>query len=199
MEKIPTTLVIHRRTDGFDSRLATMISPFVINPLEQQLGAVEPGQYKRAAGTDGGNWAYTKIKDMWHQEVDSDSSDDDAGDLERQVSDDEDKNTKGGDGSDDNDGDGGDILNGDDNDGDGGGIAGIPRPHGKRPHSNEKGAEKKKRARFQASGQALPSISEPARAISRAEAARAAGTKQRALTESTPKRSKQTRGMQRPT
>jgi hypothetical protein len=199
MEKIPTTLVIHKRTDGVDSRLATMSSPFVTNPLEQQLGAVEPGRYKRAEGLDGENWAYVKIKDMWHQEVDSDSSDDDAGDLERQVSDEEEENTRGEDGSDDNDGDGGGIFNGDDNDGDDGDIAAIPRPQGKRPHSKEKGAEQKKRARFLPSGHTLPSPSEPARAIPGAETAVTAGTKRRAQPESRPKRSKRTRGMQQPT
>ena len=43
MKLIPSTLVLHRRTDGADSRLATMRTPFTASPLEQQLGAVSAG------------------------------------------------------------------------------------------------------------------------------------------------------------
>ena len=97
MKKIPTTLVIHRRTDGVESRIATMSLPFVTNPLEQQLGAIEPGRYRRAEGRDGKSWVYDKSRDMWHEEVESESSDDDAGDLERQVFDDDEEGHGGGD------------------------------------------------------------------------------------------------------
>ena len=37
MEKLPSTLVIHRRTDGIDSRLAALETPVVPNPLEKYL------------------------------------------------------------------------------------------------------------------------------------------------------------------
>ena len=42
-----------------------------------RLGAVEAGRYQRAEGIEGEQWAFDKIKDMWQEEVASDSSEDD--------------------------------------------------------------------------------------------------------------------------
>ena len=77
MDRTPTTLVLHKRTDGFDTRLASLQSPFVQSPLANRLGATEPGRYRRATGTDGEQWAFEKVADLWDDDPDSDSGDGD--------------------------------------------------------------------------------------------------------------------------
>ena len=77
MERIPKTLVLHKRTDGFDTRLASLQSPFVQSPLANRLEVTETGRYRRATGTDGEQWAFEKVADLWDDDPDSDSGDDD--------------------------------------------------------------------------------------------------------------------------
>ena len=48
MEKLPLTMVIHKRMDRMDTRLATMKEPLVHNPLEKNLGFFDFGKFTRA-------------------------------------------------------------------------------------------------------------------------------------------------------
>ena len=48
MEQIPSTLVLHKTTDGIDTRAAQIESEFVTNPLEKYIGAHKFGTYQKA-------------------------------------------------------------------------------------------------------------------------------------------------------
>jgi hypothetical protein len=68
MERTPSTLVVHKRPDGADPRMASMRHPLVNNPVQKWLGAIDSGAYQPAAPT--GNHAFVKIEDMWSDPVD---------------------------------------------------------------------------------------------------------------------------------
>ena len=84
MEKIPSSLVIHKNLDTTDTRLASLEGPLVQNPLEQNLGLEFFGKYIRAP--EEANFAFDKIEDLWDIEVD-DSEDEE--DPEEQLPDSE--------------------------------------------------------------------------------------------------------------
>ena len=48
MEKLPSTLVVHKKVDGADTRLATMRGPFLCSPLEWWLRVLHQGTYQQA-------------------------------------------------------------------------------------------------------------------------------------------------------
>ena len=48
MEKLPSTLVVHKKVDGADTQLATIRGPFLRSPLEQWLGVLQQGTYQQA-------------------------------------------------------------------------------------------------------------------------------------------------------
>jgi hypothetical protein len=74
MEKIPSTLILHKRPDGADTRFASLRRPLADSPLVQQwLGAVDNGEYQQAPALH--NFAFDKIEDLWDEPVD-DSDDD---------------------------------------------------------------------------------------------------------------------------
>ena len=66
MELVMTTLVLHKCTDGFDTRIAEteIWAPFVQSPLAQRLGVVEAGCYIRAPGGWGIQWDFQKVTDL---------------------------------------------------------------------------------------------------------------------------------------
>ena len=68
MERIPSTLVIHKRLDGADTRMASMRHPLVNNPVQKWLGAINSGAYKPAAITEA--HAFVKVEDMWSDPID---------------------------------------------------------------------------------------------------------------------------------
>jgi hypothetical protein len=68
MEKLPSTMVIHKRMDT-DTRLATMKEPLVHNPLEKNLGFFDFGKFTRANPES--DHAFDKITALWNDEVDS--------------------------------------------------------------------------------------------------------------------------------
>jgi hypothetical protein len=76
MHKIPSTIVIHKRVDTSDTRLAGTRQILSHSPLEQQLGLVDFGRYATTA-SDTEN-AFERIRDMWEDEDEPevDSSDD---------------------------------------------------------------------------------------------------------------------------
>ena len=73
MERIPSTVVIHKRIDTMDTRMATMKEPLVHNPLEKNLGFFEFGKYAKANPQS--EHAFEKIVTMWNEEVENSSSD----------------------------------------------------------------------------------------------------------------------------
>ena len=82
LTKIPSTLVLHKPTEGIDTRLATYRHAIVDNPLENILGLHEPGRHKQADGHR--PFAYDKVEDLWSDDIDNnwpqmmaDDSDDD--------------------------------------------------------------------------------------------------------------------------
>ena len=68
MERIPSTLVVHKQPDGADTCMASMRHPLVNNPVQKWLGAIDSGAYQPAAPTD--NHAFVKIEDMWSDPMD---------------------------------------------------------------------------------------------------------------------------------
>ena len=84
MESIPSTLVLHRRTDGADSRFLAMNQRPATAPFEKWLRVIECGAYKKAAEDE--DYAFKKLANMWSDEMENDSDSnseydpDDAGD-----------------------------------------------------------------------------------------------------------------------
>eukprot|EP00957_Ditylum_brightwellii_P208021 15355524-Ditylum_brightwellii.AAC.1 len=73
LERIPNTLIIHRRTDGLDTRLRSMSGQYVANPLEQRLRVREPGTYRRANQRE--DFVYKKVRDMWELKIEPTDTD----------------------------------------------------------------------------------------------------------------------------
>ncbi len=93
MERLPSTLVLHKYADGADIRFASMQGAMRTNPLEKWLRVLRHGTYDRAG--DDEVFAYERVADLWPDEdLDSDDSDDEAG------------GNQGDDGDSDDDGDG---------------------------------------------------------------------------------------------
>ena len=67
MEVIPTTLVLHRRADGADTRMAYICPLFVTNPLEQWIRATSEGWYRQAPVAAA--WDFKRISDICQEEV----------------------------------------------------------------------------------------------------------------------------------
>ena len=75
MEKLPSTMVIHKRMDTMDTRLATMKEPLVHNPLEKNLGFFDFGKFTRANPES--DHAFDKIAALWNDELENSGSSDD--------------------------------------------------------------------------------------------------------------------------
>jgi hypothetical protein len=69
MEKLPSSLITHKRVDTLDTRLAEMEGDLVSNPLEQNLGFFEFG--KHATAPDDADHTFEKINDSWNEEMQS--------------------------------------------------------------------------------------------------------------------------------
>ena len=67
LTKIPSTLVIHKKLNTQDTRLAALERPLVHNPLEQALGFHSYGRYVQTPNPE--NFAFKKIEDLWQYEV----------------------------------------------------------------------------------------------------------------------------------
>jgi hypothetical protein len=70
MQKLPSTVVIHKNTDGVDTRWASARNPFGVAPLQHTLGAVEFGRYRKA--DPGQKWAFERIQDIWDEPIEDD-------------------------------------------------------------------------------------------------------------------------------
>ena len=73
MEKIPSTMAIHKHVDGSDTRLTTMSVPLVNKNLVKCLGVFRRGTYQSA--TEDIWSSYEPVYDFWPGvDPDSDSS-----------------------------------------------------------------------------------------------------------------------------
>ena len=76
MEKIPSTVIVNKRVNSMDTRLAALEKPLVHNPLEQSLGFYQYGRYVQAPSDS--DFAFDRVEDLWNIDIsDSDSDSDD--------------------------------------------------------------------------------------------------------------------------
>ena len=59
MEKLPSTMVIHKHVDGVDTIFTTMSGPLVNKPLVKRLGVIRRGTYQAVA--EDSRWAYEPV------------------------------------------------------------------------------------------------------------------------------------------
>ena len=75
IEKIISTMVLHKYVDGGDSIFATISGPLTNNLLGKWLGLIRRGTYQ--AASEDSWWAYESVSDLWLDiDPDSDSNDD---------------------------------------------------------------------------------------------------------------------------
>ena len=70
MERLPSSLVVHKRVATLDTKLAEMGGDMVSNPLERNLGFYDFGRYTTAPGD--ADYAFEKLNDLWDEEIQSD-------------------------------------------------------------------------------------------------------------------------------
>ena len=71
MERIPLSLVLHKRSGGADSRFLAMNQRPATAPLEKWLRVIECGAYKKAAEDE--DYAFEKLANMWSDKMEDDS------------------------------------------------------------------------------------------------------------------------------
>ena len=71
MEKIPSTLIVNKRVNSVDTRLAALEKPLVHNLLEQSLGFYQYGRYVQAPPES--EFAFDRVEDLWDIDLASDS------------------------------------------------------------------------------------------------------------------------------
>lgn len=76
MEKLPSTLCVHKKVDGTDTRFIAMEHQQVGNPLEPSLGVHRFGRYQKNEQGDAADrrFAFVRLNDLWDEEVESSSS-----------------------------------------------------------------------------------------------------------------------------
>ena len=62
MEKIPSTMVLHKHVDGEDTIFATMAGPLAKNPLGKWLGVIIIGSYQ--AASEDIRWVHDPVSDL---------------------------------------------------------------------------------------------------------------------------------------
>ena len=79
MEKIPSTMVLHKYVYGTGTIFSTISVPLLKDPMGKWLGVIRRGTYQAAVGDI--RWAYEPVSYLWPDvELHSDSSDDGSGD-----------------------------------------------------------------------------------------------------------------------
>ena len=61
MEKIPSTIVLHKHVDGGGTRFTTIVGPLAENLLEKLLGVIIRGTYQ--AAYEDSRWEYEPVYD----------------------------------------------------------------------------------------------------------------------------------------
>jgi hypothetical protein len=74
MSLLPSTLILHKKADGMDTRFAQMEAELSTTPLAPWLGVLKHGAYTKAADDD--NWAFEPLASMWSEPLDDDESSD---------------------------------------------------------------------------------------------------------------------------
>jgi len=80
MERLPSTIVIHKRVDTLDTRFAKMEQNLADRPLEQTLGFIDFGKYRKAPTNS--DHAFVKVNDMWSEPIDANEEASDDTDTE---------------------------------------------------------------------------------------------------------------------
>ncbi len=83
MEKIPSTLILHRKADGADTRFSLLHGELAGTPLQKYLGVLKAGSYQQALPDK--SWAYETLQSMWTEDVDEDDDDPTSEDEEYRV------------------------------------------------------------------------------------------------------------------
>jgi hypothetical protein len=74
MTKLPSTLVIHKRANGADTRFSQMAGPFTQMPLQKWLNAMtDPGAYNKS--TPDKAYAFEPVNTLWSDPIDDVSDD----------------------------------------------------------------------------------------------------------------------------
>jgi RNase H-like domain found in reverse transcriptase/Integrase zinc binding domain/Reverse transcriptase (RNA-dependent DNA polymerase) len=77
MTKLPSTLVIHKRANGADTRFSQLNGPFEQMPLQKWLRAnTDPGAYTQT--TQEHEYAFEPLRNMWSDHIDDASDGDDS-------------------------------------------------------------------------------------------------------------------------
>lgn len=74
MTKLPWWIVVHRRIETLDTKLASRASEFMTNPLEDTLGLFNFGKYTQLANP---LYAFTKVNKMWQIALDNEEDEED--------------------------------------------------------------------------------------------------------------------------
>ena len=75
LERLPSTIVIHKRLNSSDTRWMERITPLRDNPLEQNLGLFDFGKYCKAPNN--APYAFDKMENLLDIQLDSGSEDED--------------------------------------------------------------------------------------------------------------------------
>ena len=59
MEKIPSTMVLHKHVDWLDTRISTMVGPLANNPLDKWIGVIKRGSQQ--ASSEDSRWEYNPV------------------------------------------------------------------------------------------------------------------------------------------
>jgi hypothetical protein len=80
MEKLPSSIVIHKRVDTMDTRLSQIDGQLADNPLEKNLGFFDFGKYSLAP--DDAKFAYVKVNEMWNEPIEAQMNSEEDDDTE---------------------------------------------------------------------------------------------------------------------
>jgi hypothetical protein len=72
MTLLPSTLILHKKADGIDTRFAQMDADLSTAPLAPWLGVLKHGAYVKAA--DDASWAFEPVASMWSEPIEDDGS-----------------------------------------------------------------------------------------------------------------------------
>lgn len=78
LERIPSSVVVHKRLDSTDSRWLEQTARFQNNPLEHNLGFFDFGKYHKAAND--AKYAFEKVEELMGYDIDFDDDDEDSED-----------------------------------------------------------------------------------------------------------------------
>jgi hypothetical protein len=67
MEKLPPSMVVHKKVATLDNRIAEIEGELVSNPLERNLGFYDFGRYTKVVGD--ADYAFEKMNDLWDEEI----------------------------------------------------------------------------------------------------------------------------------